>query len=392
MEYKSLGDYFYYTQAIGQGSFSTIYRGFRLKDKHPVAIKKLTRIVDNKYIESEIDLMKSLDCDNILKLYEVIRRNDKVYLILEYCNQSDLSDYIRSQDNALNNKFIYQIINALKYLFKKNIVHRDIKPQNILIHDNTIKICDFGFAKTFKDNDLINTFCGSPLYMAPEILKYSEYSEKADIWSLGVIIYEIITKQHPYPSENKFELIKNLKSDKKIVIPNFIEPSLNNLLTRLLDKNPETRISWSNIFSHEWFLENVVDNNIVNKSRSNSLEPIFSFEEEDHINTDLVASINYSNKKPSVSIPIIAKSHIHKSNEVFIKDYDDSKVYSRSAPAFRSSLYMENYINSNKTINKDQEETNDYKILGSSPNIQSNGGIYDYLNKSVNTIKNLFSM
>ena len=85
MEYKSLGDYFYYTQAIGQGSFSTIYKGFRLKDRQPVAIKKLTRVVDNKYIESEIDLMKSLDCDNILKLYEVIRYKDKVFLVLEYC-------------------------------------------------------------------------------------------------------------------------------------------------------------------------------------------------------------------------------------------------------------------------------------------------------------------
>ena len=188
--------------------------------------------------------------------------------------------------------------------------------------------------------------------------------------------------------------MKHLKSNKKIVIPNYIEPSLSDLLSKLLDKNPETRISWPNIFVHEWFLNNSNCNDISNKLRSDSLEPIFSFEEDDAINKDLVTSINYPCKKQStLAIPIIAKSHMNKSNEIFVKNYDDSKVYSRSAPALKSTLYMENYINSNKKASKENDEdVNEYKILGSSPNIQKNGSFYGYLNKSVNTIKNLFSM
>ena len=99
MEYKSLGDYYYYTKPIGQGSFSIIYRGYRIIDRKPVAIKKFTRYIDKKYIDSEINLMKNLDNQNILKLYDVLRIKDVLYLILEYCNQGDLSKYILSRNN-----------------------------------------------------------------------------------------------------------------------------------------------------------------------------------------------------------------------------------------------------------------------------------------------------
>ena len=232
MDYKSLGDYFYYTEAIGQGSFSIIYRGYRIGDRKPVAIKKLTRFIDKKYIDSEIELMNNLKHSNILKLYEVIKKNKTVYLILEYCNSGDLSKYIKSGMQMHDLKFIYQIINGLQYLYSMKILHRDIKPQNILINDDEIKICDFGFAKKLKENDLISTFCGSPLYMAPEILKFCEYTEKADIWSLGVIIYELLYKEHPNPSTNKQELIKKIKNNDDIKIPFDINTKLSDLLKK----------------------------------------------------------------------------------------------------------------------------------------------------------------
>ena len=96
MEYRTLGNYFYYTNSIAQGSFSSIYRGYRIRDRKPIAVKKLTRVIDEKYIESEIELMNKLCSTNILKLYEVIKHKENIYLILEYCNQGDLSNYINS--------------------------------------------------------------------------------------------------------------------------------------------------------------------------------------------------------------------------------------------------------------------------------------------------------
>ena len=106
MEYKSLGKYFYYTDYIAQGSFSRIYRGYRIDDRKPVAIKELTRIIDDKYIKSEISLMENLDHENILKLLEVIRHKNNIYLILEYCNKGDLSIYISSKKKTHNLSYI----------------------------------------------------------------------------------------------------------------------------------------------------------------------------------------------------------------------------------------------------------------------------------------------
>ena len=164
MEYETIWEYFFYLTPIGNGSFSTIYKGYRIKDNKPIAVKKITKIIDKKYINSEIEVMKKLHSCHILKLYEVIHHKNNLYLFLEYCNQGDLSDYIKSKENKYDEKYIHQILTGLQYLYNSKIIHRDIKPHNILINNNNIKISDFGFAKTFNDNDLISTFCGSPLY------------------------------------------------------------------------------------------------------------------------------------------------------------------------------------------------------------------------------------
>ena len=415
MEYKSLGDYFYYTDPIGQGSFSIIYRGYRVSDRKPVAIKKFTRYIDKRYIDSEISLMTDLDNNNVLKLYKVIKVKDSLFLILEYCNQGDLSKYIRSGNTQNDLNYVYQIINGLKYLYKSKILHRDIKPQNILINENIIKICDFGFAKSFKDNDLISTFCGSPLYMAPEILKFKEYTEKADIWSLGVIIYEILFKKHPYPSSNQQELIKNIKSDDNITVPNTIDPSLNFLITSMLNKSEIDRISWENLFKSKWFSNYTFENDyesIENDSfLSNESETIGSLEDsteslneifkiDDILTSKEVRNKLYNNKtsfsinenahRKSKNININYRSTIQHNNTATFEEYDDCKVYSRSAPN-KSNLYVENYINKKfkDTINSVEEG---YKIIGTSPNINDSGGVYNYLNKSVNTLKNLFNI
>ena len=372
MNYKTIGDYYYSTEPIGSGSFSVIYKGWRIIDKYPVAVKYITRNINIKYLYSEINVMKSINHINIVKLYDVIKDKTKTYLILEYCNNGNLSKYIKSNNHLHTKEYIYQIISGLEYLYKSNILHRDIKPQNILINNNIIKICDFGFAKNIENNELINTICGSPLYMAPEILKNGHYSPKSDIWSLGVIIYELLFKKHPYPSNSNTELIYNLKNNENIYIDDIDE--LSNLLIKMLKKDVYLRITWKNLFNSSWYTNYKKTKNICSLDNL-SFNSLFS---------------SYSSDSEILNSTIISK-YPKSSKSVLIKkppNNYDVKIYSCSAPQNLGQSYLENYINN---INKDKPNKSEYKILGSSPNIEKNNilDIYDIVNKSVNTIRNL---
>ena len=388
MDYKTLDNYFYYNKQIAQGSFSVIYRGYNIHDRTPVAIKKIIKQIYKKYINSEIDIMKTLDHTNILKLYDVITYKNTLYLVLEYCNKGDLINYIKSGDNTHDIDYIKQILCGLKYLYNNNILHRDIKPQNILINNNIIKICDFGFAKNIKDNDLLSTFCGSPLYMAPEILKYREYTDKSDIWSLGVIIYEIIFKRHPYMSSNHIDLIKKIKDEDLIIDDSPLSP----LLKRMLVNNPQNRISWVELFSIDWFNNNLVNHkdyfkNIENLNIKDDIDLTFSdiFNSENDEESESLMSFSYNDNMDTMSGIDKEDTEDKEDKLIAIKSNKSfgSKVYPHSAP--NETNYLENYIH-----NKSKSIKSSYKILGNSPKLSNSVGIYNYLNKSVGTIKNFF--
>lgn len=416
MEYKSLGDYYYNTQPIGQGSFSLIYQGYRIKDKKKIAIKKFTKLIENKYINSEIDLMKNLDNINILKLYEVIKTKKNLYLIIEYCNEGDLGNYIKKKDNSNDYNFIYQLISGLKYLYSNNILHRDIKPQNILIHNNIIKICDFGFAKDIKDNDLINTFCGSPLYMAPEIIEIGEYTEKADIWSLGVLIYEILFKKHPYPSKNHFELKKNIINNNININFELIDKNLGYILEKILDKNPKKRISWNEIFNSKWYLNYKNDNNLNENNDNllhynNLLQDNIELDENNHLlfnfddiytdaNNNSNKFLNSFNESKSLDINLEKENNYFGIKSSYIPTKNNNinseiKIYSKSAPNYgdksvQYSIIYDNYICN--SMNSSIKNDDGYNIVGESPKINNSGGWYTSFYKSINTVKNLFSI
>jgi serine/threonine protein kinase len=382
MDYKTLDNYFYYNKQIAQGSFSVIYRGYNIHDRTPVAIKKIIKQVDEKYINSEIDIMKTLDHINILKLYDVITYKNTLYLVLEYCNKGDLINYIKSSDNTHDIDYIKQILCGLKYLYNNNILHRDIKPQNILINNNIIKICDFGFAKNIKHNDLLSTFCGSPLYMAPEILKYREYTDKSDIWSLGVIIYEIIFKRHPYMSSNHTDLINKIKNEDLIIEDSPLSP----LLKRMLVNNPRDRISWVELFSIDWFNNSLVNHKdyFKNINEKNDVDLKFSdiFNSENNEGSDSLMSFSYNDNMDSI-YNIDKEDTENKPITIKPNKSLDRKVYPHSAP--NETNYLENYIHI-----KSKSIKSSYKILGTSPKLSNSVGLYSYLNKSVGTIKNFF--
>jgi len=330
---KEIGCYVYNNNFIGKGSFSKVYIGYKKTDlnkENKYAIKKIYRKNDVKYInyvEKEIDIMKKLDHINIIKLYDTIYTEKYIFLIMEYCD-NDLNSFINKNDLDENKiKYIVrQITDALKYIMDNNIVHRDLKPHNILINKNLeIKLCDFGFAREFKDTLLTETVCGSPLYMAPEILNNHKYNLKSDIWSLGIIMYEMFMKDHPYKANNISDLINKLNSNKPILMNNNINDKCKELIYNLLVIDYKERMDWNEIFTNEWiYSDNEKKENIICESDENNkiIDREYSFD-------DCFDSIDYdmnNNKFDKKNIEYDMNNNIFdKKNIEYDKNYFEKK-------------------------------------------------------------------
>ena len=347
-------NYYYYKEPIGFGSFSVIYKGYRHNSSKPLAVKCITKIIDMKYFYNEVAVMKRLNHPNILKLYDVVKIKDKTYLILEYCNMGNLSEHISNNyTKGEDLKYTEQIFAGLEYLHENKILHRDIKPHNILIKDGIIKISDFGFAKAFEKNELITTFCGSPLYMAPEIIKDKEYNSKSDIWSLGVIIYELITRKHPYYAESRKALWDKMKLGIIVDYSNIKNISIVNILSKMLIDDPDRRIDWEELFE--------MVNNINYNHSIDTEECIFNMEFDTELNPNITQSEIFP-KKFHID-EISASVNIDTNDTSLILQNDDYKIISRSAPNNLCKSYMENYI-------KEKHQTSiksTIPILGNSP-------------------------
>jgi len=367
MSINILNDNFYfYNNPIGFGSFSTVFKGTNYNSNKEVAIKKINKIIDKRHFDNEIKLMKSLSHINIIKLYDVIYKTKKeVYIVLEYCNEGDLSNYIETKINTFDNKYFYEILDALEYLYKKEILHRDIKPENILIHNNSIKITDFGFAKSFEKNELITTFCGSPLYMAPEIILNREYNYSSDIWSLGVVLYELLTKEHPYSCDSKDELWSKIKNNSLNINFDIIE-SINKkkIIRQLLTYDHKNRITWKNLFI------------CITEARERSI----SFTEQKTYPIELSRSL-FINKKQK---DYLAYS-VCLNNKIKVVNYDDCKVISSSAPNKLGSFYMKKYIKNTK------DTKGNIPIMGTHIPHSNSSVFSSYLTKSVSTLRGFFS-
>lgn len=268
-------------QKLGSGAFATVYLCYKKEDGKRYAIKVIDLemvLSKNKKIKeqlnTEIEIMREFKHPNLVSLNDVIIESDKKYicLVLEYCKGGDFSNFLKLNGPQLPEEqakyFTKQLLSGLKYLRSKGIVHRDLKPQNLLLTSLNpskmkLKIADFGFAKYVRNsNVLLETVCGSPLYMAPEILKQQKYDDKADLWSVGVILFEMVFGVLPFMASNLIELIQKL--DTPLVIPHQMGPSGQNntvsneclyLLLSLLRVDSVSRISWEELFEHP-FLKN----------------------------------------------------------------------------------------------------------------------------------------
>ena len=275
-------DYVVSRKRIGKGSFSTIYKAFNTNDNKEYAIKEV--IIDKKSIKSNVKreflVLKKLNHPNIVKLHDLIidTNYNNIYFVFDYFKNGDLAHFLDNKPlkEKFCKKYSKQLADGLKYLLDNNILHRDLKPQNILLTDDfNIKIADFGFARKVDKNMLLNTLCGSPMYMAPEIINKQDYSIKSDLWSVGVIIYQMIFGRVPFEVTNFVQLIKKINNEqigyehKDIKI----SPACLNLIQNLLQVDVEKRMSWDEFFYHFWFTDDnllIEENNLLDFSISNN--------------------------------------------------------------------------------------------------------------------------
>jgi len=211
-------------------------------------------------LENEVKILETCQNTHIVQLYDIKKTPNNIYMIFEYCNEGDMSEYVKkkghlSEEEAV--KYFLEIIDGFKILVKHNVIHRDFKLANILKHQGSIKISDFGFSKLLDSMDMTQTIVGSPLNMAPEIIMGKTYNNKVDIWSLGIVFYEMLFGVPPFVATSMFELLQEIKTC-ELKFPrdiNNISAETEDILKRMLVVDPEKRIEWRDIFKHKIILQ-----------------------------------------------------------------------------------------------------------------------------------------
>ncbi|XP_036132130.1 serine/threonine-protein kinase ULK1 isoform X1 [Molossus molossus] len=254
---------------IGHGAFAVVFKG-RHREKHDleVAVKCINKknlAKSQTLLGKEIKILKELKHENIVALYDFQEMANSVYLVMEYCNGGDLADYLHAMRTLSEDTirlFLQQIAGAMQLLHSKGIIHRDLKPQNILLsnpggrranpNNIRVKIADFGFARYLQSNMMAATLCGSPMYMAPEVIMSQHYDGKADLWSIGTIVYQCLTGKAPFQASSPQDLRLFYEKNKTLVpiIPRETSAPLRQLLLALLQRNHKDRMDFDEFFRH----------------------------------------------------------------------------------------------------------------------------------------------
>ncbi|XP_043936399.1 MAP/microtubule affinity-regulating kinase 4 [Protopterus annectens] len=247
-------------KTIGKGNFAKVKLARHILTGREVAIKIIDKTQLNptslQKLFREVRIMKGLNHPNIVKLFEVIETEKTLYLVMEYASGGEVFDYLvshgRMKEKEARSKF-RQIVSAVHYCHQKNIVHRDLKAENLLLDaDSNIKIADFGFSNEFTLGSKLDTFCGSPPYAAPELFQGKKYDgPEVDIWSLGVILYTLVSGSLPFDGQNLKELRERVLRG-KYRVPFYMSTDCENILRRFLVLNPAKRCTLEQIMKDKW--------------------------------------------------------------------------------------------------------------------------------------------
>ncbi|XP_027343278.1 CBL-interacting serine/threonine-protein kinase 23 [Abrus precatorius] len=260
-------------------------------------------------IVREISIMRMIRHPNVVRLYEVMASRKYIYMVMERVDGGELYDKFEVNGHGLREdearKFFHQLICAVDFCHSRGVFHRDLKPENLLIAaDGSLKVSDFGLSalpQQLREDGRLHTMCGSTRFMAPEVMKKEGYEgAKADIWSCGIVLFTLLAGQVPFEDNNSFLLCQKI-FQAKLTFPSYISSSVKRLLKRIIDPNPDTRITIQEIYDHEWF-------------KKDYQPPRFSLENIalDEPSTSLGTSINPQNlverrqERPTAAVPMNA--------------------------------------------------------------------------------------
>ena len=334
-EYSIIDNYIFQND-IGEGNFGKVKLSIFKKTGEKFAVKIMNKkrielIMKNK-IFRENKIITKFHHLNVISVFEIIEDLSNYYIIMEYCEKGELFEYILSHQKLKEDEcslFFYQIINGVGHIHSMGIAHRDLKPENILLTDkNILKIIDFGLSHEFNEkSELLNTKCGSPSYASPEIILGKEYDGfKSDIWSCGIILYAMATGYLPFEGENNKILFKEILECNPD-FPIYLSEDIHNLISCILTKNPDERISIENIKQHKFYLKGkklfekkykniletknyvkfanengkkILEKNVKESIIKNIVHKDYNFEEEEKSNEKV--EINFNNKNSNHKI------------------------------------------------------------------------------------------
>uniref|UniRef100_A0A7S2XV40 non-specific serine/threonine protein kinase n=1 Tax=Fibrocapsa japonica TaxID=94617 RepID=A0A7S2XV40_9STRA len=251
---------------LGSGSFSTVREGVSKLNGERFAVKIVKRMDlppdDEEALIEEVTILKHVDHPNIIKLYEFFEEKHFYYLVIELMEGGELFDRI-VQKTYYNEKeardLVHILLSAIKFCHDNGIVHRDLKPENLLLtsskDDASIKIADFGFARQVKESNNLTTQCGTPGYVAPEILNGVPYGLAVDMWSIGVITYILLGGYPPFHDEKQSNLFAKIRAGDFVFHPEYWDPvseEAKDLIRKLLTVDPNKRITAAEAMQHPW--------------------------------------------------------------------------------------------------------------------------------------------
>jgi len=253
---------------LGRGGFGDVFLAAEKKSKFLIALKVLTKSKLRKDGEKQINQLKreienqqSLQHPNILQLYAYFYDEEKIYLVLEYAPKGELYKKLIKAGKFPEKEtagYIKGLVEALSYCHEKGVIHRDIKPENLLIgQQDMLKIADFGWSAP---NQNRGTFCGTMDYIPPEMIEGQDYDHRVDIWCVGVLMYEFLTGGPPFesPSRDPQDTYRRIRLA-SIAYPEFMSPTAKDLISKILIRDPDKRLTLKQIASHPWITQQTRD-------------------------------------------------------------------------------------------------------------------------------------
>ncbi|KAK3094442.1 hypothetical protein FSP39_001787 [Pinctada imbricata] len=251
-------------EVIGEGSFGKVYKGRKKYSAQVVALKFIPKVgkpeKELRNLRREIDIMRNLHHENIIEMLDSFETDKEVVVVTDYA-EGELFQILEDDGNLPEEQvrlIACQLVSALYYLHSHRILHRDMKPQNILLgKGGIVKLCDFGFARAMSFNTLVLTSIkGTPLYMSPELVEEKPYDHTADLWALGCILYELFTGTPPFYTNSIFQLVSLIIKD-PVKWPKNMTPAFKDFLQGLLTKNPRCRLAWPELLHHPFVSDGV---------------------------------------------------------------------------------------------------------------------------------------